>query len=353
MKSVERFPDVLFFSRGRGKGHAVPDIAIAAELRRYCPDIRIQFASYAIGAEVLAAASEPLVDLEMPEANPFFETLVKSGRLMEELRPRLVVSHEELAVLPAAGILGLHTVFLSHWFPSGQDHFIESLRYATVILFMQRPGLFPEPPEVSGRVQYLGPFVRPLQYHPDDRERARRELGIDAREKLILVLPGSPPEAVTPTRDLILEACDLLPYPNKRIIWIAGKDSTEIARRTAGRADVTVLEADPLLDRLMVACDVAVTKGTYNIGCELAALGIRSVSLSHGRNFIDDLYARSSATNRALYVQETPSSALARHIEDVLQLGRAEPDLTTLSGGSAALFARQLAHAVAMATQAA
>ena len=335
---------MLFFSRGRGKGHAIPDIAIAGELRKYRPGIRLQFVSYAIGHEVLASAGEPVIDLDLPEANSPFETLVKAARLIRDLRPRLVVSHEELAVLPAAAVCERQAVFLSHWFPPALNPATETLRFATEVLFMQRPGLFAEPGEVAGRVRYLGPLVRRLEYGPDDRNRAREELDVPPADKLILVLPGSPPEALTPIRALVLQAFQTLPHATKRLIWVAGKDAREIAACTNGHPQITVVESDSRLDRLMTACDVVITKGTYNIGCELAALGIRSVSISHGRNPIDDIYARASVTNKALYAQETTVSELVLHLNDAMNVGRAAPDLVALSGQSAAPFAQHLAR---------
>jgi hypothetical protein len=42
--------DVLFFARGRGRGHAVPDTAIVDELLQLSPDLNVCFASYATGA---------------------------------------------------------------------------------------------------------------------------------------------------------------------------------------------------------------------------------------------------------------------------------------------------------------
>jgi hypothetical protein len=52
-----------------------------------------------------------------------------------------------------------------------------------------------------------------------------------------------------------------------------------------------------------------------------------------------------------LYARETTPSALASHVEDVVAMGRAEPDLTALAGGSAARFADHLAQAVRMTAE--
>ena len=40
----------LFFSRGRGRGHAIPDLEIVRELAQITDAITVQFVSYATGA---------------------------------------------------------------------------------------------------------------------------------------------------------------------------------------------------------------------------------------------------------------------------------------------------------------
>ena len=56
----------------------------------------------------------------------------------------------------------------------------------------------------------------------------------------------------------------------------------------------------------MVASDLAITKGNRNIVLELSALGIPSITISHGLNPIDDL--RTSRINTNVTIQ-------SRHIE--------------------------------------
>jgi UDP-N-acetylglucosamine:LPS N-acetylglucosamine transferase len=336
--------DILFFSRGRGRGHAVPDLTILAELRRLRPDVRVQFASYAAGAEVFAAAGEPLVRLDLPEANPFVDTVVLAAQTIQRFPARMVVSHEELAALSAARIHGLPTAFLSHWFISPQDPWVRALRYAGEVLFMERSGLFFEPAEVHGRVRYLGPVLKRFRYRPEDRVRARRELGFGDDESLIVVLPGNPSELNAPICDLVLSAFDLLDRPRKRLVWLAGQDREEVMRRAGARVNVQVIDVDWQLDRLMVGSDVAITKATYNIGRELSVLGIPAIALSHGQNFIDDLYSRTFPNNTFLWAREIDSHMLAGHIEAALQSGPTAADRAALEGAGAAAVAACLAH---------
>src|SRR5207253_2936221 len=167
-KELRKELDVLFFSRGRGKGHAVPDLSIVEQLRKICPDVRLAFASYATGAEVFEAAGESLFRMPLPERNPFADTVLCAAQVLSQVRALLVVSHEEMAVLPAAKIYDSRTVFLSHWFSAPPDPFLHALRFADEVLFMEKPGLFPEPEVVAGRVRYLGPVLRRFYHLPAD-----------------------------------------------------------------------------------------------------------------------------------------------------------------------------------------
>jgi hypothetical protein len=336
--------DLLLFSRGRGRGHATPDLWIVRELRKLIPTLQVSFASYGTGAQALVEAGERVVDLGLPEANPFLGTAVQGGLLIREASPLLVVSHEEFGVVPAAKILGVPVVFITHWFTHPEHLSMQALKYADEVLFIDRPGVFAEPEYLRDRIRYVGPVLRVFDYQPTDRHRARAELGIQPDEVLVLMLSsGWFTEERAPSMDLVLEAFGLVNHAAKRLIWVAGSDLEEVSRRTLGIRDVSVIRSEPVIEKLMVACDVAVTKGTHNIGNELAALGIRSISLSYGSNFADDEFARSISSNTFLWAEETSSATLAGHIEASLRYGPARPNLSLLNGKGAAATANYLA----------
>lgn len=96
--------DVLFFSRGRGYSHAIRDIQIAAALAKLRDDVDLRFVSYGSGAQALSEHHKPLIDLEMPDDNPLWLTVVRAGELMKQFQPDLVIAHEEFAVPPVAKI---------------------------------------------------------------------------------------------------------------------------------------------------------------------------------------------------------------------------------------------------------
>ena len=101
MEAPKRVP-TLFFSRGKGRGHAVPDDAIARQLRSCNPAIDVTFASYDMGALTLKELGWDVVDLQLPEDNPLWETVIRVGQVLEAHQPRFVISHEEVAPLSLA-----------------------------------------------------------------------------------------------------------------------------------------------------------------------------------------------------------------------------------------------------------
>lgn len=335
--------DLVFFSRGRGKGHAVPDLAILQQLRNLLPELTVTFVSYAVGADVLRTANQDVVDIGLPEMATFFDTLTRCGRALRSIRARLAVCHEEPGAIVAARIFGIPAVYLSHWFHPPEHAYSEAFEHADNVILMEHEGLFPEPRQVRGRVRYVGPVLRPLHYRRSDRALVRSELGLGPDDRLILVLPGSPPEDATPIQDLVSQALRELTSSRLQVIWVAGKDVARVAVPASEALAIKFLEHEPRLDRLMVAADLAITKGTYNIGRELVALGVPSISLSHGYNYIDDLFARTFPTNKFLWAKQTTPADLARSISAALDEGLCTPDERLLSGTGAEQAAACLA----------
>lgn len=320
---ASKFP-MLFFSRGRGRGHAVPDMAIVEELRKSRDDFDVRFVSYATGAATLAENRYPVIDVGLPEANPVLETLIRVSKIIGWLRPKLIVSHEEFMALPAAKIFDLPTLMITDWFTAPEKFAMQTLQYADEIVFIDDPGAFEEPHYLQGRIQYVGPVLREFQYSRADRSRAREELGLPSDATVISVLPGSWTEERAPIADTVLAAFEQLSEP-KRLVWLAGADREELARRTDGRCDVTVRESDWQIDRLMVASDLAITKSNRKTVKELESLGIWSISLTHGLNAPDDAVTGKVATNRLLDAKSTTASELAETIAQLMAAPMPEP----------------------------
>jgi UDP-N-acetylglucosamine:LPS N-acetylglucosamine transferase len=311
-------PKVLFFSRGRGRGHAIPDISIARELVGLAPDLGLAFVSYSTGAETLVEAGHQVVDLQLPDEAPFLELSVRATRVIAAERPDLVVSHEEFAALPAAKAFGLPTILVVDFFPS-RDVWQESLRYADHILFIERRGIFAEPVEVRGRVSYVGPVVRPLAVTREDRASCRRELGLPEDAKVLSVIPGAwATEQRSPVFDLLVPAFRALPFPRRRLVWIAGRDQEELSRRLAGSDEISVVPSCSPIEKLMVASDLCITKANRGTTIDLARLGVPSVSLSHGRNPIDEAIIPRIPSNIALDARGIDAGFLAHVLQSIL-----------------------------------
>jgi UDP-N-acetylglucosamine:LPS N-acetylglucosamine transferase len=310
---------ILYVSRGRGRGHAMQDLAIASELRAQVPLTRIIFASYDVGATVLQEAKVELHNLELSERNPFPETLLRIARMIAEIKPTLVLAHEELAALTAARLQQIPSMFLTHWFPQRRDPRSQALEHADAVLFLEGPGVFPEPAFVENKVEYLGPMVRPSTYTVDQRAELRQKLGLRVDEIFALVLPGSPREERSPIFNQVCRAFDQLSATVKRMTWIAGRDHTLLKSREDLTFCLEVIENTLDVQALMIASDFVVTKGTYNTLCELASLGIPSIALSHGKNFVDDVYAKGRPLNTFLYANETSVDELTRVMEHLVQ----------------------------------
>ena len=150
---------ILFFSRGRGRGHALRDLMIAEHLSHQA-SVDVQFVSYGTGASALRAAGRVIYDLKFPDDNPFIETIVSATRLAYEQRPDLIIAHEEFAALIAARSANIPALFVTDWFLDPSHMFMKSLELANEILFLEDKGLFTEPPALCGKVHYFGPILR-------------------------------------------------------------------------------------------------------------------------------------------------------------------------------------------------
>ena len=308
---------ILFFTRGRGRGHAIPDIAIVEELEKLRPDVEVRFVSYGTGALTFAAHGIPCIDLQLPDQNSIAATTVLAGRVMAALAPDLVVAHEEFSAMPVAKIFGLPTVMITDFFTTPGMLSMESLWYADQVLFLARRGLHVEPPSARGKVKYLGPALRAFTYRRRDRQRARAELRLAADATVITVLPGSWTETMAPAYDAVVTAFDRLTQPSKHLLWLAGADEHLLKGLvSARRTDITVLGADWQIDRLMVASDLVITKANRMTVIELASLGIRTLSLSYGLNPVDEQSVANLKGNETMAIgdltTERLKTALAR-----------------------------------------
>ena len=313
---------LLFFSRGRGRGHAVPDIEILQEFESIRPDAEVRLVSYASGADALSEAGLPLIDLDMPESGPLAELSVAAGRLIRWLDPDVIVSHEEFCVPPAAKIFGKPCLFITDFFAEPDLYSMRALQFADEILFTGREGVFDEPEYLTGKVRYLGPAVRRL--HAQDTVRSGEQF-------VIGVLPGSWTQQAAAFEELVVSAFDGLEHPSKKLVWVAGPRYDDVRRKTAGYDNVHVHRTVTHIGALMAGCDVAFTRGSRMSTLELASLRVPVIAVSYGLNkiddralaglpgvsFVDGATLRPSQLAQALLEAEEPAQAIAfRHFAE-------------------------------------
>lgn len=313
---------VLFFSRGKGRGHAIPDAAIANELLKLEPALDITFASYSVGAVTLRELGQRVVDLELPEDNPFWETVLRVGPLLQERRPSLVLSHEEFWVAPLSKMLGLPALFLTDWFASPDSIQMQALKCADQVIFLDEPGIYDEPPYLAGKVLYTGYVLRSLGAAGVDKAQARCKLGLPQGSTVILVSPGGAvihSEARAPTFDLVLGAYDLLDIPGKRLLWVAGDpDYSSLLEKSCDRHDLMILKPHYDFTPTILAADLVITKGNRLPLFECETLGIPSISISYGYNPVDDYRVSRIRTNIALRARGLEKSTLRDYMVEAL-----------------------------------
>lgn len=313
---------VLFFSRGRGRGHAIPDVAIAKELSDLEPGITLQFVSYGTGAQTIGQCGYRVIDLKLPDDNPFLETLVRSIHIINEQEPSLVLSHEEFCVLPAAKLFEVPCMFLTDWFPSPGTVWMECLPYAEKVIFLDEPGYFEEPEVLKGKVEYVGLAIRQLSLTKESQHTARMELGLPQGAPIILILPGgasASSEDRAPLFDLVTSAIDLLDGDPVAVWVLPPEEQEKIRKHQTCRPDIVFMSPHFNVEKTMVAADVAITKATRTTSFELNALGIPSISISYGLNPIDDYRVAQIKTNRALRARGLTATSLSAHLTQAMK----------------------------------
>ncbi len=317
---TEHSAKVLFFSRGRGRGHAIPDIEIGRALQALRRDAEVRFVSYGTGARTFTELGMPVIDTGLAESGANAEMSALAGRLIRWLNPDLVVSHEEFAAAPVAKIFDKPVLFLTDWFGDGESYAMRSLLFADEIVFLGPPGVFAEPAWVADKVRYLGPFVR---FGAKQRDKAvlRAKHGVSAGATVVGVFPGSWTEAMAPVLELVLAAYDSLPFGGKVLVWVAGADHDEMQARLAGRNGVVLLDRTWEMDEWMALCDVAITKSSRKTVYELAYLRVPQVALSHELNPNDDRVTRSLPGVAWLRIEGLGAESVARALQAALRSG--------------------------------
>jgi hypothetical protein len=313
---------LLLFSRGKGRGHGIVDGAIANELVQLEPKLDITFVSYGMGAATLNDLGQNVIDLELPEDNPLWETMLRITPLLQGQRPALVVSHEEFCVPPLCKPFGLPVVFLTDRFMDPDSIEMQALRYADRVIFLDDRGIYDEPPYLAGQVSYLGHVLRSLDSGGADKVQSRRLLGLPEDSTVILVCPGGSAmhsEARAPLFDLVLGAYDALGVGDRRLVWVAGEpDYGALVEKSRDRHDLLLFTPHYNFMPTIMAADIVVTNGSRHLVLECEALGVPSISVSYSDNPFEDSRLRRIETNIALRGRGLDQLALRNYMVEAL-----------------------------------
>jgi hypothetical protein len=309
-RSCERQPrenearTVFFFSRGKGRGHAIPDAAIAEELLRLAPKTQLVFVSYGTGAATLRLLGWDVHELDLPENNPVWDTIVQVVRVLQGTNPALIISHEEFAVVPISKALGFVTLYLTDFFLQAESAPMQALKYADEVILLDDAGYQDVPPYLVEKTAFVGPVLRKFTQEQFQKDKCRTKLGIHQNSTVIVVIPGSASfhsEEFAPILNLVLAAYDFLELEEKRLVWVAGHNDFDLVQaRFATRRDLFVMEPHTDIASTMRCADIVITKGNRITVLECEALGIPSISISFGNNPIDDNRISRVRTNTTL-----------------------------------------------------
>ena len=325
---------ILWFSRGRGRGHAIPDAMIADELRRLAPKVRLTFASYATGATTLRGLQQPVIDLNLPDEPSLPRLMLAASQALEryDATPIVVVSHEEFAAVAVAKKRG-HTpvVYMADWLPPPQTFEARCVESAERLLLLDWAAHCPCPEYMRPRARYTGPIFG-LTTETTAREAARCWLGVLASTKVVLLAPGSTSshsEQVSPLLDLFLESWDRVSTADKRAFWLADSREAAILLGHPRAAEINILPPQRRLVDVMAACDLVITKGNRITTLEAAFMGIPSMSITYQVNPIDDRRIAVIADHVRLEARTATPARVAAQIAEGLARGLRSPSGVT------------------------
>ncbi len=287
-------PKILYLSRGRGFSHAMNDLLILKELKSINKDLSILVASYDKGYTYFLKNGFEPYNLGLRQND---ELTLKAGlrmwSLIRKFKPDLVVSDEVFIVLHITRGLKIPSILITHWFFESyhkKHPVVPAVKKANHVIFVDTPEFHNIPPDFNVLLTFVGPVIREFEYRLSDKVRARNELGLNKKDKIILVTPGGRHKDRNKLLEVSLEAFKELNRKDMKLILLAGELREEYKKKFADESRIIVKDFDWKMDRLMVASDLVICKGTFSTTWELAYLGVPSISIPDINNPIDQIH---------------------------------------------------------------
>jgi len=266
---------IMFFSHGKGWGHAIRDMIIIDAVKEQLPDVKIEVFSYDQGYEAFSFYGRQCINIRPPawsQDGP--EWFKKFTDLLEERpKPDLIISDEEgIGVEFANEIFEVPSVFISDWLPIKpyvSDEGFKLFYSADRIIYLGYESSMHPPEDMRSKIEFVGPIIRKSEYTQNDRPKIRTELQIDPEAKLILVLAGS----VLGTDEDYFRACiDGIKRVeiNVRLYLVCGRLFGKLQQEASERIKVVEHIKDP--NRLVVASNLVISRGGHTTMWEIASM---------------------------------------------------------------------------------
>ena len=292
--SKVKSPKILYLSRGRGFGHAMNDLLILKELKSIKKTLSVLVASYHKGYHCLMMNGLRPFNLGLkPREELRLKASLRIWSLIRKFKPDLVVSDEVFIALHITKGLKIPSILITHWFfetLSEKHPIIPAVKKADHVIFVDTPEFHTIPFDFDVHVTFVGPVIKEFKYTLRDKMRARSELGLNRKDMVILVTPGGGHQVRRRFLEVSVEAFKELKGSNLKLIILAGELCSQYREKFIDDDRIIVEDFDWQMDRLMVASDLVICKGSFSITWELACLGLPSISVPDLSNPIDQIH---------------------------------------------------------------
>lgn len=314
---------ILFFVRGLGLGHATRDFAIARQISEMDSGVELKFVSCAAGARFLGGNSYPLIDTRLPAMGKDGERVAKYVALINSEKPDIIVTDEELPVIPLAAGFNIPCALITNWFQAGNPEIVDIFSHATFIIVPDYKEGFHMELIARERILWAGPiWTKETGPNLNGRDEARKHLELDESVKLIALMCGQGDMMDISFIEKSIAVFDMLDFP-KRMIVFAGQLQKLFSYVEQESGLVTVMGHVWDLERYLQASDLVITRGGHTSLWELAMMGIPSISIPRPKLIspLNEAYAmnmRARGTTVVLKEEEFTEELLKEKIELIL-----------------------------------
>jgi UDP-N-acetylglucosamine--N-acetylmuramyl-(pentapeptide) pyrophosphoryl-undecaprenol N-acetylglucosamine transferase len=277
----------IILAGGGTGGHLFPGLAVAEELRRRDPQVRILLLC-TDRDEVYEGIRELGLETEvLPSTNrgslprrvlALLPALVRAMRVLKRFQPDIVVGlggYGSVAPVACAASRRVPSILLEqNVVPGKSNRFLSRFADEVACQWEESRSCFPR----RARLRVTGNPIR-SSIQRQERTKVAAELGLDPASPTLLVMGGS--QGATPLNGLILEALPVLAHERVRIqfVHLSGRDDRERVQAAYEQHGFRARAFGFLEDMSLVysVCDLAFSRAGGTSIAELAALGIPSV----------------------------------------------------------------------------